>query len=307
MATWRIDNRLHTFNGGGYRMRLLKKWRILLYALPLLIVPATAQAVTVNIQINGDTVPAARCTTSGNTTTCDISGTWGGTVDVTGYPSGTPQVVFNEDNQNLPLLKLINAKFNARVAGLNGSVTFSVTPTAGRSSPKMVRAASGWLARTEGTTAAYVSPTNRGQFIVDGVVTSSSMTPNAESIDGISSGGDTAGSSKVVLSSAWAYGEIKETLFTKTEIMGSLSGSRTLKGEFTYYLPLQNDYLRLTQVKVETLDPAGPDVTDAASVGYTDVWDDDTGKCKCKGKDCMTRLCPGPDCPSPGDIPERRP
>jgi len=234
----------------------------------------------VSIVINGIAVPGANCSTSGNTTTCLIAGTYGN-VEVTSHPSGTTAKVVAVYDATLPVLQLLNAKFRATANAVNGSVTFEATSMAGRNGPKMQRVAGGWLGRIEGTSAPYTSPTNRGQFIVDGVVISSSTTPNAESIDGISSGGDTSGSSKVVLSTAWAAGEIKDTTFTKTETMGSLNGSRTLKGEFTFYLPLTNDYLRLTKVNVETKDPFRRE-DDPALLGYTDLWDDDTGRCKHK-------------------------
>jgi hypothetical protein len=269
-------------------MRLPILLRVLLCMLPFMIAPAVAQALPVTIVINGTTVPSGNCTVTGITTTCNINGTYGNVV-VTGWPSGNAQVLAVDD-ATLPVLRLVNAKFKATANAVNGSVTFSVTPTAGINGPKMRRVAGGWLVRVENTTAPYTSPTNRGQFIVDGVVISTSMTPNAESIDGIASGGDKAGSSKVVFGTAWAYGEINATTFTKNETMGSLTGSRTLKGEFTFYLPLANDYLRLTEVKVETLSPGTTD-PDLASLGYTDIWDGDTGRCKKK------RPCPGPDCP----------
>lgn len=237
------------------------------------------------IVINGTTVSNANCATNGQTTTCNINGTYGN-VQVTGYPGGTAQVVAIEGT--LPLIKLVNAKFRATANAVNGSVTFSGTSAAG-TSKKMKRVASGWLVRVENTTAPYTSPTNRGQFIVDGVVNSASMNPNTESIDGISNGGDTSGSSKVVLSTAWTHGDINATTFTKNETMGTLTGSRTLKGEFTFYLPLTNDYLRLTNVNVETLIPARPedegstqDPIEEPISGYTDMWDDDTGRCKDK-------------------------
>lgn len=279
-------------------MRLSRLLRVVLCMLPLVIAPAVAQALPVSIQINGITVPSSDCTVSGITTTCNIANTYGNVI-VTSYPSGTTAQVIAVDDATLPVLQLVNAKFTTTANALNVPVTFSVTPTAGRNGPKMQRVASGWLGRVEGVSAPWTSSTNRGQFIVDGVVISTSMTPNAESIDGIASGGDTAGSSKVVLSTGWAYGEIKATTFTKTETLGSLTGSRILKGEFTFYLPLANDYLRLTEVKVETLTP-GVEDTAPASVGYTDIWDEDTGRCKCKGKPCKV-MCTGRDCPKKHD------
>ena len=235
-------------------MRLSRLLKVMLCLFPFIIAPAVAQALPVTIVINGTTVPSSDCTVSGNTTTCTIAGTYGNVI-VTSYPSGTTAQVVAVDDATLPVLKLVNAKFKATAPAVNGSVTFSVTPSAGRNGPKMQRVASGWLVRVENSQAPYTSPTNRGQFTVDGVVISTSMTPNAESIDGIASGGDTGGSSKVVLSTAWAAGEIKAGTFTKTETMGSLTGSRTLKGEFTFYLPVTNDYLRLTGVNVETKNP----------------------------------------------------
>jgi hypothetical protein len=213
------------------------------------------------IVINGTTVSNANCTTNGQTTTCNINGTYGN-VQVTGYPSGTAQVVATEGT--LPLIKLINAKFRATANAVNGSVTFSGTSTAG-TSKKMKRVASGWLVRVENTAAPYTSPTNRGQFNVDGVVNSASMTPTAESIDGIANGGDTSGQPKTVMNQAWVQGDINATTFIKTETMVTLTGSRTLKGEFTFYLPLTNDYLRLTNVTVETLTPVKPEPEDKGS------------------------------------------
>jgi len=275
-------------------MRLSRLLKVVLCMLPFMIAPAVAQALPVNIQINGIAVPGSDCTVAGITTTCNIADTYGNVI-VTSFPNGTTAQVIAVDDATLPVLKLVNAKFTTTANALNVPVTFSVTPTAGRSGPKMQRVASGWLGRVETVSAPYNSSTNRGQFIVDGVVISTSMTPNAESIDGISSGGDTAGSSKVVLSTAWSYGEIKATTFTKTETMNTppsaLTGSRILKGEFTFYLPLANDYLRLTEVKVETLNP-GVEDTPPASIGYTDIWDDDTGRCK-----NPKTLCPGVACP----------
>ena len=276
-------------------MRLSRLLKVMLCLFPFIIAPAVAQALPVTIVINGTTVPSSDCTVSGITTTCNIADTYGNVI-VTSYPSGTTAQVIAVDDANLPVLKLVNAKFTTTANALTVPVTFSVTPTAGRTGPKMRRVASGWLGRVEGVSAPYNSSTNRGQFIVDGVVISTSMTPNAESIDGIASGGDTGGSSKVVLGTAWAYGEIKASTFTKNEIMGSLTGSRILKGEFTFYVPLANDYLRLTEVKVETLTP-GIEGSDSASVGYTDIWDADTGRCKCKGIKCLL-TCVGDDCPS---------
>lgn len=273
-------------------MRVSRFSRVAVCLLPILMAPGVAHAIAVTIQINGTTVSSANCTTSGNTTTCSIAGTYGN-VEVSDYPTGSPAQVIAVDDISLPLLKLVNSKFRATANATNGSVTFSATPSQGNNGPKMQRTASGWLVRVENSTAPYTSPTNKGQFIVDGVVISGS---NSESIDGIYPGGDTAGSSKTVLSSPWAYGEIKATNFTKSETMGSLNGTRTLKGEFTFYLPLANDYLRLTEVAVVTQNAGGD--TDPASVGYTDMWDGDTGRCKCKDKkDCFDRLCPGPDCP----------
>ncbi|HLZ35184.1 MAG TPA: hypothetical protein VKP13_14305, partial [Nitrospira sp.] len=58
-------------------MRLLKLWEVPLCLLPLVIAPAGAQALAVNIQINGTTVPSGNCSTVGNTTTCNIEGTYG--------------------------------------------------------------------------------------------------------------------------------------------------------------------------------------------------------------------------------------
>ncbi|MBH0178794.1 MAG: hypothetical protein HP491_13260 [Nitrospira sp.] len=277
-------------------MRLARLPRILLYLLPFTIIPAVAQALPpVTIVINGTTVPSGNCTDTGITTTCNIAGNYGN-VTVTSYPSGMTAQVIAVDDALLPVLKLVNAKFSTTANALTVPVTFSVTPTAGRNGPKMRRKASGWLGRVESTSSPYTSSTNRGQFIVDGVVTSTSMTPNAESIDGIASGGDTAGSSKVVAGLAWPYGEIKLTTFTKNETMGSLTGSRTLKGEFSFYLPVANDFLRLTEVTVESINPA--DDSDLSSVGYTDIWDDDTGRCKCKGNNCKDKVsCTGKDCP----------
>jgi hypothetical protein len=286
-------DQLQPTNKEGEFMRGSKLLKVVLCILPFIIAPAGAQALTVNIQINGIAVPQSDCTVTGNTTTCNIADTYGNVV-VTSLPSTTAQVIAVDD-ATLPVLKLVNAKFTTQANALNVPVTFSVTPTAGRNGPKMQRVASGWLGRVENVSAPYNSPTNRGQFIVDGVVINTSMTPNNESIDGIASGGDTAGSSKVVLSSVWSYGQISATNFTKTETMGTMSGSRILKGEFTFYLPLANDFLKLTEVKVVTLSP-GADDTDAASVGYTDIWDEDTGRCKCKGNDCKIK-CAGKDCP----------
>ena len=277
-------------------MRTSKLLRVVLCMLPFVIAPAVAQALPVSIQINGIAVPSTDCTVTGNTTTCNIADTYGNVI-VTNLPGTTAQVIAVDD-ATLPVLKLVNAKFMTTANALTVPVIFSVTPTAGITGPKMQRVASGWLGRVETVSAPYNSPTNRGQFIVDGVVISTSMTPNAESIDGISSGGDTSGSSKVVLNTAWAYGEIKATTFTKTETMGSLTGSRILKGEFTFYLPLANDFLRLTEVKVVTLNPAAGD-SDVSSVGYTDIWDNDTARCK--DKECK-KLCPGKKCPK-GEYP----
>ena len=166
-------------------MRLSILLRVVLCMLPCMIAPAVAQALPVTIVINGTTVPSSDCTVSEITTTCNIADTYGNVI-VTSYPSGTTAQVIAVDDANLPVLKLVNAKFTTTADALNVPVTFSVTPTAGRSGPKMHRVASGWLGRVEGVSAPYTSSTNRGQFIVDGVVISTSMTPNAESIDGIS-------------------------------------------------------------------------------------------------------------------------
>lgn len=285
-------------------MRVSILLSVVLCLLPFVIAPAVAQAVAVSIQINGTPVSSANCTTSGITTTCTIAGTYGN-VEVTGDPSGAIAQVEAVDSATLPLIRLINAKFRATANAVNGSVTFSA-PTGGRVGPKMIRKANGWLVRTETPPklAPYTSPTNKGQFIVDGVVDSASMIPTPESIDAITKGGDTSGSSKVVLSTNFAHGEINGTVFTKSETMntpggGTLSGSRTLKGEFTFYLPVMNDYLRLSTVEVVTVNPAS-DESDVSFAGYTDMWDGDTARCKpkkiCPGPACP-KICPGPACP----------
>ncbi len=218
--------------------------------------------MAVTIAINGINVPA-------NPITTNIAGTYGNVRVINN--GGTAQVSFTEST--LPTLKLVNAKFLALANGVNASVTFSATSSQGRGQPKMRRTAQGWLVRVENVSAPYTSSTNRGQFIVDGVVISPSMSPNAESIDGLSLGGDTAGSAKVVLAQPFAYGEINLATFTKNENMTSLSGSRTLKGEFSFYLPVINDFLRLTEVKVQTLNPdrGGLRQSELSSMGYIDI------------------------------------
>lgn len=227
--------------------------------------------MAVTIVINGTTVSSGNCTTSGNTTTCTIAGTYGN-VTVTNQ-GGTAQVVF-VDSATLPVLRLVNARFLALANAVNGSVTFSATSTQGIPGPRMVRQADGWLVRVDNVSAPYSGPANRGRFNVDGVVTSTSMNP--ESIDTIPAGGDTAGSTKIVMTPAYVSGEINANVFKKEEVMSSLSsGPRTLKGEFTFYLPLSNDFLKLTEVKVETLNPVGPLGQSAYSLqGYVDMWVD---------------------------------
>lgn len=289
-------------------MELSRLLKVTLCVVPLIGLPTVTHAIDLHVEINGTTVPCAS-----GATICDISGTYPSSnaiIDVSGYdpgatpPTGSsikPTVELMGDGTSLPELKLKNAKFKATANAVNGSVTFWTTPSTGRDAPKMQRVADGWLGRAEGATAPYTSSTNRGTFTVDGLVSSSSITPVVESIDGIFNGGDTAGSSKVVLNTAWSFGKIDLNLFTKNEVMGNLQGARDLKGEFTFYLPVTNDYLRLTQVSIRTFNPGGKEVDDAPPhAGYTDIVGPNTVPHKCPERPCITNPpCKGKKCLKP--------
>ena len=259
-------------------MGFYRRVMIMLGVLALAGSSGVAEALVVNININGTTIPQSNCTTTGNPpiTTCTIAGAYGNVMVEAPPAGGTPRVEAIDD-PNLPALKLRDAKFRAiNINSVDGSVTISAT-FSGRNGPRMVRSASGWLARTEAQKAAYSSPTNHGQFVVEGQVASASLPHTPETVDNIIDGGDMPGSKKDVNGIPWAYGNIDSAIFTTNppELMQSLTGPRDLKVNFTFHLPIINDYLRLSEVKVETLDPGTGQNEPSSLSGYTDIMTED--------------------------------
>ena len=95
--------------------------------LSLLMLPLISNAEVIHVVINGT---AVNC--SDGATECNIAGT-SENVEVTGY-NGVAKVVITEGN--LPVIKLINAKFRALGGATNGSLTFWRSFSTGRTGPR---------------------------------------------------------------------------------------------------------------------------------------------------------------------------